>query len=106
MQRNTFTLHAFSFPTNLSDSEEGIALFLISLGTVLILWILICCIWFIRCRHDEDKCVWVTYSKNNKFDHNLLSKRNNSMIADNVCLRVNPFGSNHISSLRTTRFVR
>jgi hypothetical protein len=109
MQRNTFTLHKFSFPTNFSESEESIALFLITLGTVLILWILICCIWFIRCRHDEEQCVWLSYQsylKDNKFNHNLLSKKSNSMIADNICLHANPFETNHISSLRTTRFVR
>ncbi|UJR14732.1 hypothetical protein I4U23_001724 [Adineta vaga] len=109
VRQKTFTLHALTFPTNFSDPEETIALFLISLGIVLTLWILICCICLIHCRsqrHKSESSQLLSYRSYPKVDQNLLSKKNNSNMVDNICLHVNPLESNHISSLRTTRFIR
>ncbi|CAF0809511.1 unnamed protein product [Adineta steineri] len=106
IRHKTFTLHALSFPTNFADSEESIVLFVISFGIVITLWIFICCICFIRCRHANEKCQLLSYQSYPKVNHNLLSKKNNSKIADNICLHVDPYESNHISSLRTIQFAR
>ena len=108
-RRRSFILHALTFPTSFSNSEETIALFLISLGTVLTLWILICCIWLIRCRgyrHQNDTSQLFSYRSYPQIDQNCLSKRNNPTSTDNICFHVNPLESNHISSLRTTRLNR
>jgi hypothetical protein len=75
-----------SLPTDSSNPEENIALFLIGFGLVIILWILICCIWVIR-RHYDD-------GKNQSYPTDDLIHFNKN----NLCLRVNPFETNHIST--------
>ncbi|CAF3681783.1 unnamed protein product [Rotaria sp. Silwood1] len=108
IQHNTFTLHTFSFPIN---SEESIALFLIVISIIIIFWIIFFCFCFIYYRHDDnnnnnddehDLLSQQSYIKDDIIDFNLLSMKNHSIIVDNLCLHVNPFDNNHISSLRTT----
>ncbi|CAF1253522.1 unnamed protein product [Rotaria sordida] len=110
-QYNTFTLHSFSFPTNFSFSEESIALFLIGISIIIIFWIIIFCICFIHYHDDNDNyndddeydlLSQQSYIKEDIIDFNLLSMKNHSIIVDNLCLHVNPFENNHISSLTTT----
>jgi hypothetical protein len=91
------TIHALSFPTNSSNPEETMALFIIAVGIVIILWIFICCIWFIRYHNADENC-------------QLISHRSYSIdgivdFKDNLCLHINPFEKNQISSLRTTQIV-
>ena len=92
-QRNIITLHAL--PSNL---DENIPIFLIGLGTVFILVFFICCIWFICIGQDNDKCHLLShqsYQEESGINFNLIPNRNN------FCLHVNPFETDHISTLKT-----
>ncbi len=89
------TIHALSFPTNSSNPEETMALFIIALGIVIILWLFICCIWSIRWYNTDENCR--SYSIDDMVDF-----KNNSLIVDNLCLHINPLEKNQI---RTTQIV-
>jgi hypothetical protein len=63
---DTMTLHALSFPSTSFDIEETIGIFLLGLTVVFILWLTVCCVWFIRCGHinedeDDGKCELLSF---------------------------------------------
>ncbi|CAF0921115.1 unnamed protein product [Adineta steineri] len=118
---NTITIHALTFPSISSRIEESIGLFLVGLATVFILWLTVCCVWFIRCGHiheeDDGKCELLAMRLNRKaeiIDFTILSDRKPKIVGnlsghtntggiENVCLHVNPIENRHISSLKITQ---
>ncbi|CAF2764682.1 unnamed protein product [Rotaria sp. Silwood2] len=118
---NTITLHALSFPSISFDTEESVGIFLIGLATVCILWLTVCCMWFIRCGHvnkeDDGKCELLSfgpYTKNDNIDFTLLSETKPMIVGsisghtstgglENICVYVNPLENKCISSLKITQ---
>jgi hypothetical protein len=123
-ESNPITLHSLSFPSNLSDIEETIGIFLIGLVTVFILWLTVCCLWFIRCgrkkKEDDGKCELLSfrpYEKDDIIDFNNLSQSKPMIVGnlsghtntggiENVCLHINPLENKCLSSsLKITQIV-
>jgi hypothetical protein len=118
---NTMTLHALSFPSTASSIEESIGIFLIGLTTVFILWLTLCCVWFIRCGHinedDDGKCELLSfrpYQKVDSIDFTILSETKPMVVGnlsghistgglEHVSLHVNPIENKCISSLKITQ---
>jgi hypothetical protein len=118
---DTITLHALSFPSSSFGIEESIGLFLIGIAGVFILWLTICCIWFIHCGHineeDDGKCELLSiqpYQKPDLIDFKILSEHKSMIVGnlsghtstgglENVCLHVNPLENKRISSLKITQ---
>jgi hypothetical protein len=115
------TLHALSFSPNSFGIEETIGIFVIGIGAVFILWLTVCCAWFIRCDHineeDNGKCELLSfhpYQKPNLIDFTILSENKPMIVGnlsghtitgglENVCLHVNPLENKRISSLKITQ---
>jgi len=118
---DTITLHALSFPSSSLGIEESIGLFFIVIAAVFILWLTVCCVWFIRCGHikdeDDGKCELISirpYQKPDLIDFTILSERKSMIVGnlsghtstgglENVCLHVNPLENKRISSLKMTQ---
>jgi hypothetical protein len=116
------TLHALSFPSISFGIDESIGIFLIGLTAVFILWLTVCCIWFIHCGHiheeDDGKCELLSFRPYEKADPNsltIVTENQKPMIVgnlsghthtggiENLCLHVNPFETKPISSLKITQ---
>jgi hypothetical protein len=111
------TLHTLSFPSNSFDIEETIGIFLFTLAAVLILWLAVCCVWFIRRGHinsddDDGKCELLAfrpYQASDLMDFTQptivgnLSGHTNTGGIENICLHVNPLENKPISSLKITQ---
>ncbi|CAF3727719.1 unnamed protein product [Rotaria socialis] len=118
---NTITLHALSFPSASIDSEESIGIFLIGLITVFILWLTICCMWFVGCSHrreqDDGKCELLSFGPHPKVDNidftiitqtkpmivGNLSGHTSTGGLDNICVYVNPLENKCSSSSKITQ---
>lgn len=118
---NTITLHALSFPSASIDSEDSIGIFLIGLVTVFILWLTVCCMWFLRCNHkakqDYGKCELLSYKPYPNIDNNgftILNETKSAIVGnlsghtstgglDNICVYVNPLENKRITSLKITQ---
>ncbi|CAF1209464.1 unnamed protein product [Rotaria sp. Silwood1] len=118
---NTITLHALSFSSTSFETEESIGIFLIGLATVCILWLTVCCMWFIRCEHinkeDDGKCELLSfgpYTKNDNLDFTIVSETKSMVVGnlsghtstgglENICVYVNPLENKRISSLKITQ---
>ncbi|CAF3109698.1 unnamed protein product [Rotaria socialis] len=93
--------NSLSNTSNPSNSEENMALFLIGLCTIIIFWVIIFAICYIYYCNDHEECDLLfqqTYLQNDIIDFNFSSMKNHSMTIDNLCLRVNPFENNHITT--------
>ncbi|UJR31998.1 hypothetical protein I4U23_019468 [Adineta vaga] len=117
------TIHALTFPSMSTHVEESIGIFLVGLTTVFLLWLTICCIWFIRCGHineeddDDGKCELLSFQpvqKPDLVDFTILNERKPMIVGnlsghtstgglETVCLHVNPIENKRISSLKITQ---
>jgi hypothetical protein len=111
------TLHALSFPSTSFGIEETIGIFLLGLAAVSILWLTVCCVWFIRCGHineddDDGKCELLSFRPYQTSD--LMDLRKSTIVGnlsghtntggiENICLHVNPLENKRISSLKITQ---
>lgn len=118
---DSMTLHALSFPSNSFGIEESIGIFLIGMTVVFILWLTVCCVWFIRCdrstEEDDGKCELISirpYLKSDLSNFTILSERKSMIVGnlsghtntgglENVCLHINPLENRRISSLKITQ---
>jgi hypothetical protein len=112
------TLHTLSFPSSSFGIEETIGIFILSLAVVFILWLTVCCVWFIRCGRinsnddDDGKCELLAFRPCQSPDlmdltqHAIvgnLSGHTNTGGIENICLHVNPLENKPISSLKITQ---
>ncbi|CAF1117256.1 unnamed protein product [Rotaria sordida] len=118
---HTITLHALSFPSTSFDTEESVGIFLIGLATVCILWLTVCCMWFMRCgrinKEDDGKCELLSfgpYTKDDNIDFTISSETKSMIVGnlsghtstgglENICVYVNPLENKRISSLNMTQ---
>jgi hypothetical protein len=118
-----YTVHALSFPSLTSDFEEILSIFLIGLIIVLILWLTVCCTWFLHCHQQReptvDSCQLFSYpslqSKSDRFNRTMNNDHRYSNIVgnltsqtrtgglENLSLYINPFENKRISSLKITQ---
>ncbi|CAF1599862.1 unnamed protein product [Adineta ricciae] len=115
------TVHALTFPSMSSHIEESIGIFLVGLVTVFLLWLTVCCIWFMRCGHineeDDGKCELLSFQPAQKadlVDFTVLTERMPTIVGnlsghtstgglEAVRLHVNPIENKRISSLKMTQ---
>lgn len=106
------TLHALTYPSNSSGIEEIFGMFLVGMIIVLILWLTVCCTWFIHCdhqrrreklNHDEDdgRCEFLSYQRPFEKSWTLIDDRHRypSSIVGNVNRQTHTGGLEHLSIL-------
>lgn len=104
------TLHALTYPSSSSGMEEIFGMFLIGMIIVLILWLTVCCTWFIHCDHrrrrgranddDDGRCEFLSYRPLEK-RWTLIDDRHRSptSIVGNVNRQTHTGGLEHLSIL-------
>ena len=121
------TLHVLSFPSAALGVEESMGILLIGLLVVLILWLTVCCTWFIHCDHrrrrrrlgdeSDGKCELLSvqpYQKIDLLDFKLRADQSSLIVGnlsghtrtgglENLSLNVNPLENRRMSSLKITR---
>ena len=120
---NKITVHALAFPSISFRTEESIGLFLIGFAAVFILWLTVCCMWFIRCGHinkedgkEHELFSFEPYQKPDIINFKSLSETKPMIVGnlsgqantgglDNICVHVNPLENKRVSSLKIMQIV-